>query len=75
MNFSLIKVKLVIEIDCDTHAEPDQADYDAARTEWLEARGYHVIRFSNNEVHRHLDDVLKVILETCDKLKTWEAKV
>jgi very-short-patch-repair endonuclease len=27
---------VVIEIDGDVHADPDQADYDAARTKWLE---------------------------------------
>jgi len=68
-DFYCVEVKLVIEIDGDTHAEPDQAEYDAARTEWLEARGHRVIRFSNRDVHAHLDDVLKTIFETCEKLK------
>jgi len=31
---------LVIEIDGDAHAVPGQAAYDAARTAWLEERGY-----------------------------------
>src|SRR6185436_20821987 len=46
--------KLIIEIDGDTHTEPDQAEYDAARTAWLEAQGYRVIRFDNHEVHQNL---------------------
>jgi very-short-patch-repair endonuclease len=68
-DFYCAKVKLIIEIDGDSHAEPDQAEYDAARTEWLKARGYRVIRFGNNDVHGNLYAVLKVILEARDKLK------
>ena len=38
------EASLVVEIDGDSHAPPDQADYEAARTRWLEERGYRVIR-------------------------------
>jgi len=34
----------VIEIDGDSHAEPDQASYDAERTQWLQEHAYRVIR-------------------------------
>ncbi len=37
-DFYCAEAKLVIEIDGDSHAEPDQEDYDQARTEWLEER-------------------------------------
>src|SRR5438552_10606265 len=50
LDFYCAQAKLVIEVDGDTHAEPDQAEYDAARTAWLEARGYRVIRFDNSDV-------------------------
>ncbi|WP_298333934.1 DUF559 domain-containing protein [uncultured Erythrobacter sp.] len=48
--------KLVIEIDGETHAGPD--DYDAARTQYLEDQGYTVIRFSNLEVMDNIEGVL-----------------
>ena len=51
--------KLVIEVDGDTHAEQDR--YDAARTRYLEAHGYRVIRFNNEDVMRYLDGVLLTI--------------
>jgi len=38
--FYCAEAKLVIEIDGDAHAVPGQAAYDAARTAWLEERGY-----------------------------------
>ena len=59
--------KLIIEIDGDSHAEPEQEDYDKARTEWLEERGYQVIRFMNNEVHNCIDDVLEEIYLVCEE--------
>lgn len=67
-NFYCAEAKLVIEIDGDTHAEPAQVEYDAARTAWLEAHGHHVIRFSNREVYENLDSVLETIREACVRL-------
>ena len=64
-DFYAASAKLVIEIDGDSHAEPDQAEYDAARTDWLTQRGYRVIRFSNEDAHRRLDGVLQAILREC----------
>ena len=60
-DFYCAPTKLVIEIDGDTHAEPDQAAYDATRTAWLEAQGCRVIRFQNNDVHHNLESVLDAI--------------
>src|SRR5688572_16152409 len=63
VDFYCTKAKLVIEIDGDTHAELDQAEYDQARTAWLEAQGYRVIRFQNAEVHKNLEAVMAAICE------------
>jgi len=65
-DFYCVEAKLVIEIDGDTHAEPKQAEYDVARTEWLETHGHHVIRFSNREVYENLDGVLEKIRGACE---------
>ena len=53
------EAKLCIEIDGDSHA--DQIEYDQARTDYLNERGYHVIRFTNREVFNHVDAVLQQI--------------
>ncbi|MGH2522239.1 MAG: endonuclease domain-containing protein [Anaerolineales bacterium] len=66
-DFYCAKAKLLIEIDGDTHAESDQAEYDAARTAWLEARGYRVIRFQNDDVHHNLEAVLQAISAACQQ--------
>ena len=51
--------KLIIELDGSQHLE--QQDYDEERTKYLEARGYRVLRFWNNDVMNNTDIVLGVI--------------
>jgi hypothetical protein len=51
--------RLVVELDGGQHAEA--ADYEAARTRFIEAQGYRVIRFWNNDVMQNLDGVLETI--------------
>lgn len=64
-DFCCLQTKVIIEIDGDTHAAPDQAEYDTARTAWLAAQGYRVIRFDNREVHQNLERVLEAIRAAC----------
>ncbi len=69
-DFYCAEAKLVIEIDGDSHAEPDQEDYDKARTQWLEERGYKVIRLMNEDVHKRLEDALNEIFLACEERAT-----
>jgi very-short-patch-repair endonuclease len=73
-DFYCAEAKLVIEVDGDSHAEPDQEEYDKARTDRLEKRGYQVMRITNEDAHRHLEEALKEIYLVCEervaKLKT-----
>ncbi|MCW5751814.1 MAG: endonuclease domain-containing protein [Alphaproteobacteria bacterium] len=52
--------RLVVELDGGQHGEG--AARDAARTAWLEARGYRVLRFWNNDVLENMEGVLVRIL-------------
>ena len=64
VDFFCAKAKLVIEIDGDVHANPEQAERDAERTQWLnEQKDYCVIRFWNNAVLHNIDIVLGAIVE------------
>lgn len=54
--------RLAVEVDGNYHDEPNQIDYDAERTRYLDARGITVLRFANEAVleqnwRRNLDDV------------------
>lgn len=58
---------LVIEIDGSQHQQ--QVDYDRARTAFLEAKGYRVVRYWNNEILQQGESVLESIvhaLENCE---------
>jgi very-short-patch-repair endonuclease len=60
-DFYCAEAMVVIEIDGDVHADPDQGAYDSYRTAWLEERGYKVIRFQAGEVDRNLEGGLEAI--------------
>ena len=57
-DFACRSLKLVIELDGGQHAE---SEADAVRTRLIEAHGYRVIRFWNNDVLANTDGVLTAI--------------
>jgi isoleucyl-tRNA synthetase len=59
VDFVSLEKKLVIEVDGEIHAQ--QQEYDQMRTEFLNTCGFHVIRFSNDEVINHIKSVLEKI--------------
>ncbi len=59
-DFACRSAKLVLELDGGQHALTAEAD--AERTRLIEAHGYTVIRFWNNDVMSNLDGVLETIL-------------
>jgi very-short-patch-repair endonuclease len=54
---------LVVEVDGDGHNEEERRVYDEARTEYLRAAGYRVVRFRNEEVMNDLAGVLGRIVD------------
>jgi very-short-patch-repair endonuclease len=58
-DFCCTSLKIVIELDGGQHA--DRAEYDAARTAFLERQGFVVLRFWNNDVMEGLDGVCEQI--------------
>jgi len=52
---------LIIEVDGGYHAEREQQEDDAIRTSILEEQGFHVIRFTNEEVLFDIENVLETI--------------
>ncbi|NBB24746.1 DUF559 domain-containing protein [Porphyrobacter sp. SLTP] len=57
-DFACRSLRLAIELDGGQHAD---STTDANRTRIIEAHGYRVIRFWNNEVLENIDGVLTVI--------------
>jgi len=59
VDFACHQARLIIEVDGGQHTESVSADL--ARTKFLEAQGYRVLRFWNNDVLRNIDGVLEAI--------------
>ena len=66
VDFVSLDKQLVIEVDGDIHNQ--QKEYDALRTEYLNANGFDVLRFTNEQVTNSLDEVLLVIKKALQKL-------
>jgi very-short-patch-repair endonuclease len=62
VDFYCAALKLVIEVDGDSHFTETGVAYDAERTHILEGYGLKVIRFTNNEVLHNFEAV-------CDRLE------
>jgi very-short-patch-repair endonuclease len=67
VDFCAPRRKLIIELDGGQHLE--QEEYDAQRTEFLESRGYKVLRFWNNDVMKSIDDVTREIQRTLEDME------
>jgi very-short-patch-repair endonuclease len=63
VDFFCANAHLLIEGDGGQHATADETN----RTKILEAMGYLVLRFWNNEVHENIDGVLESILNALDR--------
>ena len=66
VDFFCPAAKLIIELDGDQHGGDNQAARDAARTKWLEAHGYSVLRFANHEVLKDRSHVVDVIVHALE---------
>jgi very-short-patch-repair endonuclease len=62
VDFCAPRKKLIIELDGSQHME--QQEYDSERTAFLEAKGYRVLRFWNDDVINNMEMVLKAIWST-----------
>ena len=61
LDFYCSETHLAIEIDGGQHIEKENIERDNDRTAYLNQKGIRVIRFWNNDVIEHLDEVLTEI--------------
>jgi very-short-patch-repair endonuclease len=59
VDFCAPREKLVVELDGGQHLE--QQEYDAERTNYLESKGYRLVRFNNGEVLDNIEGVAVAI--------------
>ena len=63
VDFCCFATQVIVEVDGDIHAFQGQAD--SARQRELEALGFTVLRFTNEQVLKELDAVLREIARHC----------
>ena len=61
-DFACREKKLIVEVDGATHGEAREIVHDIARTEYLQAQGWRVIRCWNQDVFENLDGVCETIV-------------
>jgi very-short-patch-repair endonuclease len=61
-DFACHQQRLIIEVDGGQHNDPKRASRDALRSAYLNAHGYRVIRFWNNDVLVNIDGVCETIM-------------
>jgi very-short-patch-repair endonuclease len=64
VDFYCPTLKLVIEIDGDSHFTDEGKDYDQERTQRLEGHGLKVLRFTNHQVLQDFKNV-------CEAIQNW----
>jgi len=69
VDFAFLNNKLLIEVDGDYHDDPEQRQYDQARTEYFEELGFAMIRFTNEQVINETSKVVAEIKIELDKRK------
>jgi 5-methyltetrahydrofolate--homocysteine methyltransferase len=55
VDFVCLEKRLVIEVDGSIHNQPEQIEHDKQRTEWLESKGFRIVRYSNQQI---VNDIL-----------------
>jgi len=61
VDFVCLEKRIVIEVDGSIHNLREQIQHDKERTEWLESKGFKVVRFSNQQVLNDLFIVMELI--------------
>ena len=62
-DFACLAERLIVEVDGSQHGTDEGRFHDEARTRFLNAEGYRVLRFWNNDVMNKMDAVLEAIHE------------
>jgi len=62
VDFLCFSHKLIVELDGGHHNENDQIIYDKKRSNYLEGKGFVILRFWNNQIFSELEAVLNKIL-------------
>ncbi|MGD0867040.1 MAG: DUF559 domain-containing protein [Rhizomicrobium sp.] len=80
-DFACALERIVIEVDGATHSSDEEQEYDRRRDAYMQSRGWRVIRFTNTEIYKNLNDVLDALYRlpieptTLPKQNAWPFEV
>ena len=74
VDFYCEELRLIIELDGITHADPKQYDHDIYRDKELKRNGYCVLRYIDWVVIYQIESVLQSILNTCEAIEESKKK-
>ena len=66
-DFICLRHRLIVEADGPQHEDREQ---DVARDDWLRAQGFRVLRFPNQQIENHGEQVVAAILAAADERLT-----
>ena len=72
VDFVCLDNQLVVEIDGGYHNDPEQKELDRQRTNYLQSKGFCVLRFTKEEVLSNTDETLGIIKNALAYLSTPE---
>jgi len=65
VDFVCHEKKVIIELDGGHHSE--KLEKDRERDEWFRGEGFKVLRFWNNDVLGHTEEILEIIMKKCSE--------
>ena len=68
-DFACVAAKLVVEVDGATHSSDREITYDGRRDTYMKQRGWEIIRVTNDNVYKNLDNVCEMILSYSHPLR------
>jgi very-short-patch-repair endonuclease len=61
VDFVSLEKRLIIEIDGGQHNEEQNISYDKERTEFLNSKGFKVLRFWNSDILKNIEGIYEII--------------
>ena len=68
-DFACMALKLIVEVDGDTHGTTAELQHDARRSRYLESQGWTIVRAFNVDVYKNMNGVLEQIAEMARNLE------
>ena len=65
VDFCCPKLKLIIEVDGEQHYMPENENYENKRTEFLEQKGYKVLKYYNSDINKLIRNIELSIIDIC----------